>query len=464
MTELTKKRTSGGSPMAVVVLAALILGLIMAVVSGVNGPIIMAVVFVLAMAIGVPIPFAAGLATVAGLYIVDIPMTLMAQAAWTAFEPFPLVTIPLFVLAGQLMEQGGMSEKLVNIAQKLVGAYKGGIGLVTVVACMFFAALSGSGPATTAAIGSITIPAMQEEGYPSRFAGAIAAAAGALGSMIPPSNLLIIFALVTDVSIPRLFLAGIVPGIVLGLMLMAVVFVISVKNGYGGTGERFRWGPLLEAFWEGKWAVMAPVIILGGIYAGIFTPSEAAGVAVAYGLFVGMFIYKGLTWAKLFHAFKFTAIVIGTVLFILGSTKAFGQLVTLFDIPTAVLSLFQGLVEFPWLVMLMIGVFYIIVGMWLESIPQIIIFTAVFFPLVTSLGVDPVVFGIFTVMTCEIGFLTPPIGVNLFVAARISKISIEEISVGVLPLLIPYVAMILMLVFFTSWVTFLPDLVYGPMR
>ncbi len=431
---------------------------------GLNGPLTMAVVFVVTMAIGVPIPFAAGIATVAGLYIADIPMTLMAQAAWTAFEPFPLVTIPLFVLAGQLMEQGGMSEKLVNIAQKLVGAYKGGLGLVTVVACMFFAALSGSGPATTAAIGSITIPAMQEEGYRSRFAGAIAAAAGALGSMIPPSNLLIIFALVTDVSIPRLFLAGIVPGIVLGLMLMVVVFIISLRNDYGGTGEKFRWGPLLEAFWEGKWAVMAPVIILGGIYAGIFTPSEAAGVAVAYGLFVGMFIYRGLTWAKLAHAFKFTAIVIGTVLFILGSTKAFGQLVTIFDIPDGVLGLFRGLAEFPWLVMLLIGVFYILVGMWLESIPQIIIFTAVFFPLVTSLGIDPVVFGIFTVMTCEIGFLTPPIGVNLFVAARISKISIEEISIGVLPLLIPYILMILLLVFFSSWVTFLPDLVYGPMR
>lgn len=240
--------------------------------------------------------------------------------------------------------------------------------------------------------------------------------------------------------------------------------MISVKNGYGGTGAKFRWGPLLEALWEGKWAVMAPVIILGGIYAGIFTPSEAAGVAVAYGLFVGLFIYKGLTWAKLFHAFKFTAIVIGTVLFILGSTKAFGQLVTIFDIPDAVLGLFQGIIAYPWLVMLMIGVFYIIVGMWLESIPQIIIFTAVFFPLVTSLGVDPVVFGIFTVMTCEIGFLTPPIGVNLFVAARISKISIEEISVGVLPLLIPYIAMILILGFFNGWVTYLPDLVYGPSR
>ncbi len=463
MSDTATPKTSS-SIIPVIVLVALIFALIMAVVAGANGPIVMAVVFVVTMAIGVPIPFAAGIATVAGLYIADIPMTLMAQAAWTAFEPFPLVTIPLFVLAGQLMEQGGMSEKLVNIAQKLVGAYKGGLGLVTVVACMFFAALSGSGPATTAAIGSITIPAMQEEGYKSRFAGAIAAAAGALGSMIPPSNLLIIFALVTDVSIPRLFLAGIIPGIVLGLMLMGVVFIISVRNGYGGTGEPFRWGPLLEAFWDGKWAVMSPVIILGGIYAGIFTPSEAAGVAVAYGLFVGLFIYRGLTWAKLFHAFKFTAIVIGTVLFILGSTKAFGQLVTIFDIPDAVLSLFQGMVDYPWLVMLLIGVFYIIVGMWLESIPQIIIFTAVFFPLVTSLGIDPVVFGIFTVMTCEIGFLTPPIGVNLFVAARISKISIEEISVGVLPLLIPYVAMILILVFYADWVTYLPDLVYGPSR
>lgn len=458
----TETASKGSWIIPAIVLVMLILGVAVTFTSGASGPVTMAVLFVVTMAIGVPIPFAAGIATIAGLYIADIPMTLMAQAAWTAFEPFPLVTIPLFVLAGQLMEQGGMSEKLVNIAQKLVGSYKGGIGLVTVVACMFFAALSGSGPATTAAIGSITIPAMQAEGYRSRFAGAIAAAAGALGSMIPPSNLLIIFALVTDVSIPRLFLAGIAPGIVLGLMLMVVVFVISVKNGYGGSGDKFRWGPLLEAFWDGKWAVMAPVIILGGIYAGIFTPSEAAGVAVAYGFFVGMFIYRGLTVPKLFYAFKFTAIVIGTVLFILGSTKAFGQLVTIFDIPELVLGLFRGLAEYPWLVMLMIGFFYIIVGMWLESIPQIIIFTAVFFPLATSLGIDPVVFGIFTVLTCEIGFLTPPIGVNLFVAARISKISIEEISVGVLPLLIPYVLMILLLVFFSSWVTFLPDLVYGP--
>jgi C4-dicarboxylate transporter DctM subunit len=326
------------------------------------------------------------------------------------------------------------------------------------------AALSGSGPATTAAIGSITIPAMVNEKYKPRFAGAIAAAAGALGSMIPPSNLLIIFALVSDESIPRLFLAGILPGIALGLMLMVVVFIVAWRNDYGGTGEKFTFRPLLEAIMDGKWALFAPILILGGIYSGIFTASEAAGVAVFYGLFVGLFIYRGLTIEKVLKAFKFTAIVIGTVLFILGSTKAFGQLVTLYDIPESILMLFQGFQEHPWLILLFIGIFYIIVGMWLESIPQIIIFTAVFLPLVTSLGVDPIVFGIFTVMTCELGFLTPPIGVNLFVAARISNVSIEQISVGVLPLLIPYILMILILVFFSDWVTYLPDLATHPRR
>ena len=426
-----------------------------------SGPIVMALVFVATIAIGVPIPFAAGIATVAGILIADIPLTLLAQSAWTAFEPFPLVTIPLFVLAGQLMEKGGMSEKLIEIARRLVGAYKGGLGLVTVVACMFFAALSGSGPATTAAIGSITIPAMLKEGYRPRFAGAVSAAAGALGSMIPPSNLLIIYALVSEESIPRLFLAGILPGLALGLLLMLVTFIVASRNDYGGSGAGFTWRPLLDAVWDGKWAVAAPLIILGGIYVGIFTPSEAAAVAVFYGLIVGLFVYRKLTPRGIAEALRFTAITIGTVLFILGSTKAFGQLVTLFDIPQAILELFSTAAAYPWLVMLLIGIFYIFVGMWLESIPQIIIFTAVFLPLVTSLGIDPVLFGIFTVMTCEVGFLTPPIGANLFVAARITRISIEDISVGVLPLLVPYVFMILLLAFFSDWVLFLPNLVYG---
>ena len=426
-----------------------------------NGAAWMSIVFLSAMLIGVPIPFAAGMGVAVGLLFADIPMTLMAQSAYTAFEPFPLTTIPLFILAGQLMERGGMSERLIEISQCLVGAYKGGLGLVTVVACMFFSALSGSSPATTAAIGSITIPAMIKEKYKPRFAGAVAAAAGALGSMIPPSNLLVIYALVSDTSIPRLFLAGIIPGIVIGLLLLAVTYGISKARGYGGKGEKFSWTPLLCALWNGKWALTAPVIILGGIYGGIFTPSEAAAVAVFYGAFVGIVIHRKLNFEKFLASLRFTAILIGSILFILAFTKAFGQLVTINDIPDAAGAAFARLGDNPALVLLLIGVLYIFVGMWLESIAQIVIFTAVMLPVVTALGVDPVLFGIFTVMTCEVGFLTPPIGGNLFIASKLTKVSIEEISLAVLPLLLPYIAVIAFLAFFSGWVLFLPDLVFG---
>ena len=421
----------------------------------------MSLVFLAAMIIGVPIPFAAGMAVAVGLWFADIPLTLMAQSAYTAFEPFPLTTIPMFVLAGQLMQRGGMSEHLIEIARRLVGAYKGGLGLVTVVACMFFSALSGSSPATTAAIGSITVPAMLKENYKPRFAGAIAAAAGALGSMIPPSNLLVIYALVSDTSIPRLFLAGIIPGITVGLLLLLVTYIVSKVNGYGGQGEKFRWSPLLCALWAGKWALGAPIIILGGIYGGIFTPSEAAAVAVFYGLFVGVFIYKGLDMEEFKASLRFTGIIIGSTLFILAFTKAFGQLVTVYDMPEMTGQMFAYFGDNPALVMLLIGVLYLFIGMWLESIAQIVIFTAVMLPVAVSLGIDPVLFGIFTVMTCEVGFLTPPIGGNLFIASKLSRVSVEQISVGVLPLLLPYIVIIVCLAFFSEWVLFLPNLVFG---
>ncbi|MDA7966037.1 TRAP transporter large permease [Ruegeria sp.] len=422
--------------------------------------LILAIAFVVLTVIGVPLFASVGLTTLLALFLIDIPYTLMAQTGYSSLTPFPLLTIPLFVLAGRLMEVGGMANRMIAIATNLVGAYRGSMGLVSVFACMLFAALSGSGPATTAAIGSVTVPAMKKEGYDVPFAASIVASAGALGSLIPPSNLLIIYGLVSETSIPRLFLAGVVPGIVITLLLMVVTYVIARRRGYGGDGDPFSWGPFLKAAWDGKWSIGAPVLILGGIYGGAFTPTEAAGVAVFYSLFVGLFIYRELTVQKVIAALRFTALLTG-ILILITPTLAFGQLTAFYDVPTVVQEGITAITQNPAIVLLLIGIFYIFIGTFMESLAQIVLFTAVFLPLVTSLGVDPVMFGIFTVITCEIGFLTPPLGANLTVAARISAISIERISVAVLPFILAYVVGMLLLILFPDLTLFLPNWLYG---
>lgn len=425
--------------------------------------LVIALTFVLLTLVGMPLFVAVGLTTAMALFLIDIPYTLLAQVGYNSLTPFPLLTIPMFVLAGRLMEVGGMATRMIGIATKLVGAYRGSMGLVSVFACMLFAALSGSGPATTAAIGSVTVPAMKKEGYDVPFASAIIASAGALGSLIPPSNLMIIYGLVSETSIPRLFLAGLIPGLIVTILLMITTYIIARKRGYGGDGESFTWKPFLTALWEGKWSIGAPVLILGGIYGGIFTPTEAAAVAVFYALFVGMFIYGELTLQKLVEALRFTALLTG-ILILIAPTFAFGQLTAFYDVPAAVEAGITSITTNPILVLILIGIFYIFIGTFMESFAQIVLFTSVFLPLVTSLGVDPVVFGIITVITCEIGFLTPPLGANLTVAARISNISIERISVAVLPFIGAYIIGMLILILFPEITLFLPDWFYGPSK
>ncbi len=424
---------------------------------------LLAICFVVLTIMGIPLFVAVGLTTALAIYIIDIPYTLLAQTGYGSLTPFPLLTIPLFVLAGRLMEVGGMANRMIAIATNLVGAYRGSMGLVTVFACMLFAALSGSGPATTAAIGSVTVPAMKREGYDVPFAAAITASAGALGSLIPPSNLLIIYGLVSETSIPRLFLAGLLPGFMVTVLLMITTYIISRRRGYGGDGAPFSWGPFLKAAWDGKWSIGAPILILGGIYGGAFTPTEAAGVAVFYALFVGMFVYRELTLKKLIEALRFTALLTG-ILILLTPTLAFGQLTAFYDVPAAVQEGITAITTNKYLVLLLIGIFYIFIGTFMESLAQIVLFTAVFLPLALSLGIDPVMFGIFTVITCEIGFLTPPLGANLTVAARISGISIERISVAVLPFIGAYIVGMLILIGFPELATVLPDWLYGPAR
>ena len=422
--------------------------------------LILAIAFIVLTLIGVPLFASVGLTTALALFLIEIPYTLMAQTGYGSLTPFPLLTIPLFVLAGRLMEVGGMANRMIGIATSLVGAYRGSMGLVTVFACMLFAALSGSGPATTAAIGSVTVPAMRRDGYDVPFAAAVTASAGALGSLIPPSNLMIIYGLVSETSIPRLFLAGLIPGIMVTILLMVTSYIIARRRNYGGGGAPFSWGPFLKAAWDGKWSMGAPVLILGGIYGGVFTPTEAAGVAVFYSLFVGAFIYRELTIKKTLEALRFTALLTG-ILILLTPTLAFGQLTAFYDVPAAVQGGITSVTENPLIVLLLIGVFYIFIGTFMESLAQIVLFTAVFLPLVTSLGVDPVFFGIFTVITCEIGFLTPPLGANLTVAARISGISIERVSVAVLPVIGAYIVGMLILIVFPDLALFLPDWLYG---
>ncbi|MGE0315182.1 MAG: TRAP transporter large permease [Lautropia sp.] len=423
------------------------------------------IAFTVLTVIGVPLIAAIGVTTALALYLIDIPYTLLAQSGFTSLQPFPLLTIPLFILAGRLMEVGGMATRMIEVAKSFVGNYTGSLGMVTVLACMLFAALSGSGPATTAAIGSVMIPAMIRDGYSPRFAAAVSASAGALGSMIPPSNLMIIYGLVSETSIPRLFLAGFVPGFFITSLLLLTAWLIARRKGFGGhsPGAGFVLKHCVQAFWAGKWALGAPVLILGGIYGGAFTPTEAAAIAVFYSLFVGWFVYRELTLDKIGEALRFTALMAG-LLVLLAPAQAFGQLTAYYDVPAAVQGIITGITENRHMVLILIGVFYIIIGTFMESLAQIILFTAVFLPLVTKLGVDPVLFGVFTVMTCEIGFLTPPVGGNLNVAARVTGISIEQVSVAVLPFIVAYVIGLLFLIVFPEATLFLPNLVYGPSR
>ncbi len=422
--------------------------------------ILMLIVFALTIVIGIPIPIGASIATAIGLYFLDIPFGLLAQTAFQAYEPFPLLTIPLFILSGRLMQWGGMAERIIAIADKLVGSFSGGLGHISILGCGFFASLSGSGTATTAAIGTVTIPAMKNDNYSDRFSGGVVAASGALGTMIPPSNMLVMYGLVAGQSIPRLFLGGVLPGLLLIVLLLLVTWIIARMKGFGGKGT-FSGIEFLRALWKGKWAAFTPFLILGGIYLGYFTPTEAAGVAVFYALFVGVIIHRELTFEHIMESLKFTGLF-GGMLLILAPTIAFGQLVALYEIPVAVKGFITGITTNPAFVLVLISILFMIVGMFMDSLAQVVIFTPVLLPVVKSLGIDPIFFGVLIALTCEIGFLTPPVGANLFISARILDNTLEEMAIGVLPFLAVYLLVLALFCFFPEWVTWLPNLLYGP--
>ncbi len=398
--------------------------------------------------IGVPIAVALGLASAVALWWNgDIPLLILVQRAFTSIDSFPLMAVPFFILAGKLMEVGGISERLIKFANTLTRHFKGGLGMVAVVTSMFFSAISGSSAATTAAIGGILIPAMIKKGYDRNFAGSISAVSGELGVIIPPSVPLILFGVATGTSIGQLFIAGILPGIFIGLSLLVLVYFISVRRGYP-SDDKATMKERLDGFKNAFLALLMPIIILGGIYGGIFTPTEAAAVAVVYAFIIGAFVYRQITPRVILKALSESAVTTAIVMFIIANAGLFGLILSREGVPNQVADFFVNLSPNAIVFLLLINMLLIIVGMFMETSASIIILAPILTPVAIEMGINPVHFGVIMVVNLALGMCTPPVGVNLFIASQIANVKLEKLAKALVLFFIVLIADLLIISFF----------------
>ena len=423
--------------------------------------------------IGAPITVALGVsALISFLYLDENPIKFV-QIAFTSVGSFPLMALPAFILAGALMEAAGISRRLVEVAESFAGPFTGGISAAAVFACLFFGAISGSGPATTAAVGMLMIPAMIDRGYDKGVASAVTASSGSLGIIIPPSIPMVIFGISAlgmqpppeavekfgvfqSVSIPKLFIAGVLPGLVISISLLIMNYIICKKRGYRGSAEGFSARNILCVMYRAIWALLAPIVILGGIYSGFFTPTEAAIVAIFYTLFVGFFIYRELDFAAVMRSLETTTWLTGRVLLILFTATVFGRLLVENQIPAVIAQGMLSITDSIYVIWTLVIFFLLFVGMFMETLATILILVPVMLPVAYSVGIDPIHFGVVMVCTLGIGFQTPPLGENLFIASGISKISIEEISLKALPFAFINTVAIFVIAFFPEISLWLP--------
>ena len=406
--------------------------------------------FALLLLLGAPITVALGGAAMAAYLVLDKDPIALVQIAFNSVGSFPLMALPAFVLAGALMEAAGISRRLVDIAEAMAGPITGGLGVATVLACLFFGAISGSGPATTAAVGMLMIPAMTKRKYDRAYASAVTAASGGLGIIIPPSIPMVIFGIAAlgmapppeavekfgtfaSLSIPKLFVAGVMPGLLMAGSLLVMNYFISKKSGYRGLSDNWSGGELRAALKRGVWSILAPVIILGGIYAGIFTPTESAIVAIFYTLFVGCFVHREMRWTAIKTALRTTTWITGRVLLILFTATAFGRLLVEQRIPSDIAEAMLNMTSNPYIIWALVIAFLLFVGMFMETLAAILILVPVLLPVMYMTGADPTHVGIVVICTLSIGFMTPPLGENLFVASGIGGEPVEKIIVKVLP-------------------------------
>jgi C4-dicarboxylate transporter, DctM subunit len=422
--------------------------------------IIFALLIVLLLT-GMPISIALGMSVLAFLFFFsNIPIEIVSQRLFTGLDQFAIMAIPFFILAGAFLTSGGVAHRIVKFATTLVGHFHGGLALSAVLSCAFFAALSGSSPATVVAIGSIMIPAMVEQGYPKKFGVGVIATSGGLGILIPPSIVMIIYAVSTNTSVGQLFVAGLVPGAIMAATLMLVTWIVAKKHKYP-TLPRATLGEVWRAFRDSIWGLLIVVIVIGGIYGGVFTPTEAAAVSAVYAFVVAVFIYKDLKLSDVPRVLRESANMSAMLLYIITNAILFSFLLTSENIPQQLAQwiIDQGLT--PWMFLLFVNVLLFFAGDFMEPSSIILILAPIFLPVAMKLGIDPIHLGIIMTINMELGMITPPVGLNLYVASGLAKMGLTEVTIAAAPWILVVAAILILVTYVPQIALWLPHLLYG---
>jgi len=413
------------------------------------------------MAIGMPIAVSLGLSSLVTIFFFSQDsLASMSIKLFETSEHYTLMSIPFFVLAGALMSTGGVAKRMVVFAIAAVGHLRGGLAIASILACMLFAAVSGSSPATVVAIGSIVIAGMVKNGYPKEFAAGVICNAGTLGILIPPSIVMVVYCAVTEESVGRIFMAGVIPGLLLGLMLMFAVWwragKLKVKPPPKASATE-----VLVAFKDSMWGLALLVIIMGGIYGGIFTPTEAAAVSAVYALVVAVFIYRDLRMKQLPHVFLDAARTTVMLMFIVGNALLFAHVLTTERIPQTIAEQIVGMGMTPWMFLLVVNIILLVAGNFMEPTGIILILAPIFFPISKQLGIDPIHLGVLMVVNMEIGMVTPPVGLNLFVTSGVTGMNLVQVTRAALPWLMVLLTFLVMVTYIPAITLTLPDMIFG---
>ncbi|MCP3892793.1 MAG: TRAP transporter large permease [Desulfobulbaceae bacterium] len=409
--------------------------------------------------LSVPIGVSIGMSVVVGMTFSDmLPYEFLIQKMITSLDVFPLMAVPFFIMAGEIMQKGSMAQRLLSVSRALVGHLTGGMAHISVLTSLFYGSLSGSAPATVAAVGGIMIPAMEKEKYSKSFATAVNTAAGCLGVIIPPSVPLIIYGTTAGVSVGDLFIAGIIPGLFIGLCLMICSYILSKRYGFTGTGNRASAKEVASSFLAALPALMVPIIVLGGIYGGLTTPTEAGVIAVVYSLIVEGLVLRTLNWQKVIDVFRGTALTTSSIFLVVATATALGQILLFYNLPNMLVEILVSISDNKYVLLPIILIFLLVMGTFMDALANILILTPLLLPVVKVLGVDPIHFGIVMIVCSSMGFLTPPVGVNLFVGCSIANLSIEKLSIAVMPFLMTMILALLALTFIPQIALWLPGL------